>query len=70
MTIRVEPARLDWLTALAESDDAFAERFGAPVEPGWIDFPEALPVAVAAVDAARNAAVEVVIATLWPKSTP
>jgi hypothetical protein len=38
MTIRVVPARLDWLPALAESDAAFGERFGAPVEPGWIGF--------------------------------
>src|SRR4029077_17637244 len=51
MTIRVVPARLDWLAALVESDAVFAERFGVPVEPGWIGFPEALPFAV---DAARR----------------
>jgi len=51
MPIRVVPARLDWLTALAESDATFVERFGGPVEPGWIGFPEALPFAV---DAARE----------------
>jgi [ribosomal protein S5]-alanine N-acetyltransferase len=51
MPIRVVPARLDWLTALVESDAVFAERFGVPVEPGWIGFPEALPFAV---DAARD----------------
>jgi RimJ/RimL family protein N-acetyltransferase len=51
MPIRVEPARLDWLTALADGDAVFAERFGVPVEPGWIGFPEALPFAI---DAARD----------------
>jgi ribosomal-protein-alanine N-acetyltransferase len=51
MPIRVVPARLDWLTALAEGDDVFTERFGVLVEPGWIGFPEALPFAV---DAARE----------------
>jgi [ribosomal protein S5]-alanine N-acetyltransferase len=51
MPIRVVPARLDWLTSLVESDAVFAERFGVPVEPGWIGFPEALPFAV---DAARD----------------
>ena len=51
MPIRIVPARLDWLTALVESDAVFAERFGVQVEPGWIGFPEALPFAV---DAARD----------------
>jgi len=51
MPIRIMPARLDWLTALAESDAVFAQRFGVPVEPGWIGFPEVLPFAV---DAARD----------------
>lgn len=50
MPIRVVPASLEWLAALAEGDGVFAERFGIPVEPGWIGFPEALPYAV---DAAR-----------------
>ena len=43
MPIRLEPARLDWLSALAEGDAVFAERFGVPVEPGGIGSPEALP---------------------------
>ena len=51
MPIRVVPARLDWLAALVECDAAFTERFGVPVETGWIGFPEALPFAV---DAARD----------------
>jgi hypothetical protein len=50
MPIRIVPARLDWLTALAEGDAVFSERFGVRVEPGWVGFPEALPYAV---DAAR-----------------
>jgi RimJ/RimL family protein N-acetyltransferase len=44
----VLPARLDWLLALAESDEVFCTRFGIPVEPGWSGFPEAVPAAVAA----------------------
>lgn len=48
MPIRVVPARLEWLTALADGDEVFTERFGAPVEPGWIGFPEALPFAIGA----------------------
>jgi len=48
MPIRVVPARLDWLVALAEGDAVFTERFGVPVEPGWIGFSEALPFAIAA----------------------
>ena len=51
MAISVVPARLDWLTALAEGDDVFTERFGVPVESGWVGFPEALPFAV---DGARR----------------
>ena len=51
MPLRVVPARLDWLTALVERDAVFAERFGVPVEAGWIGFPEVLPFAV---DAARD----------------
>ncbi len=40
--VRVEPARLEWLDALSDSDATFTERFGADVAPGWIGFPEAL----------------------------
>lgn len=40
---RIEPARLAWLEALAESDAAFTREFGIPVAPGWIGSPEALP---------------------------
>ena len=36
MPIRVVPARLEWLTALVESDAVFVERFGVPVEPGAV----------------------------------
>lgn len=46
--VMVSPARLDWLVALAESDDVFTGRFGIAVEPGWAGFPEVLPAAVAA----------------------
>ena len=45
--VRALPARLDWLEALTEGDDAFTARFGIPVEPGWLDFPEVLPYALA-----------------------
>jgi RimJ/RimL family protein N-acetyltransferase len=45
--VRALPARLDWLEALAEGVDVFTERFGIPVEPGWLDFPEVLPHALA-----------------------
>jgi RimJ/RimL family protein N-acetyltransferase len=44
--VRVEPARLDWLEALAGSDAAFTERFGIAVVDGWVGFPESLPYAV------------------------
>ena len=40
------PARVDWLEALAEGDDVFSARFGMPVVPGWVGFPEALPAAI------------------------
>ena len=46
--VRALPARLDWLEALTEGDDVFTARFGIPVEPGWLDFPEVLPFALAA----------------------
>jgi len=51
MAVRVVPARFDWLSALVEGDAVFAERFGVPVAPDWVGFPEALPYAV---DAARE----------------
>jgi len=51
MPIRVVPARLERCTPLVARDAMFNERFGVPVEPGWIGFPEALPFAV---DAARD----------------
>lgn len=41
--IRLEPATLPWMEALAEDDDAFASRFGIPVVAGWAGFPEAIP---------------------------
>ena len=41
--VRVEVASREWMEALVEGDDAFAERFGIPVEPGWAEFPEVLP---------------------------
>ena len=44
--VAVVPARLDWLEALADSDERFGARFGIAVVPGWVGFPEALPVAV------------------------
>lgn len=44
--VKVVPARLDWLEALADGDDTFAARFGIPVVAGWVGFPEALPAAV------------------------
>lgn len=49
--VQVVPARLDWLEALANGDEVFEQRFGITVAPGWVGFPEALPMAV---DAARR----------------
>jgi len=54
--VRLEPARYEWLDALAVGDQVFSDRFGITVVPGWVGFPEALPVALAAaraVDADR-----------------
>jgi [ribosomal protein S5]-alanine N-acetyltransferase len=48
--VRIEPIRRDWAEALAQGDTVFAERFGIPVEAGWVGFPEALPILL---DAAR-----------------
>ena len=45
--VKVVPARLDWLEALAEGDDVFTARFGIAVEADWAGFPEAIPFAVA-----------------------
>ncbi|MDP9336447.1 MAG: GNAT family N-acetyltransferase [Actinomycetota bacterium] len=55
--IRVEPATLTWLEALAEGDHVFTARFGVPVVPGWAPFPEAISFAL---QAARTGA-----PTLW-----
>ena len=46
--VQVVPARHDWLEALTVGDDAFVERFGIAVAPGWVGFPEALPHALEA----------------------
>ena len=46
--VRVVPACREWLEALAGGDEVFEERFGIKVAPGWVGFPEALPLAVAA----------------------
>ena len=45
--VRVVPARLEWLEALADADSVYEGRFGTAVAPGWVGFPEALPIAVA-----------------------
>jgi RimJ/RimL family protein N-acetyltransferase len=44
--VKVLPARLDWLDALAEGDEVFSARFGISVVTGWVGFPEALPAAI------------------------
>jgi hypothetical protein len=44
--VRVEPATPAWLEALAAGDDEFSAAFGIPVEPGWLEFPEALSYAL------------------------
>jgi hypothetical protein len=44
--VKVLPARLDWLRALAEGDEVFSARFGISVVTGWVGFPEALPAAI------------------------
>jgi hypothetical protein len=36
--IRVEPATLAWLEALADGDDVFTARFDLPVVAGWAPF--------------------------------
>lgn len=46
--IRLEPVTEAWADALALGDDAFAARFGVPVEPGWTGFPEVIGFLVAA----------------------
>ena len=50
--VTVVPAWLEWLEALSVGDEEFTTRFGIPVEPGWVGFPESLP---AAVDGVRRA---------------
>ena len=42
-TTRIEPVSLEQVEALIAGDDVFAARFGMPVAPGYLDFPEALP---------------------------
>jgi RimJ/RimL family protein N-acetyltransferase len=42
-TTRIEPVTLQQVEALIAGDDVFAARFGMPVAPGYLDFPEALP---------------------------
>jgi RimJ/RimL family protein N-acetyltransferase len=42
-TTRIEPVSLEQVEALIEGDDVFTARFGMPVAPGYLDFPEALP---------------------------
>lgn len=46
--VRLAPIRPDWADALVEGDEAFSQRFGIPVEPGWEGFPDALPILAAA----------------------
>jgi RimJ/RimL family protein N-acetyltransferase len=46
VVVKVLPARLDWLEALAEGDEIFSARFSIPVVTDWIGFPEALPAAI------------------------
>ena len=41
-TTRIEPVSLAQVEALIEGDDVFTARFGMPVAPGYLDFPEAL----------------------------
>ncbi|MGH9243932.1 MAG: GNAT family N-acetyltransferase [Acidimicrobiales bacterium] len=54
--IRVEPATLPWLEALAEGDDVFTARFDVPVVAGWAGFPETIPFALEAARAGAPAA--------------
>jgi RimJ/RimL family protein N-acetyltransferase len=42
-TTRIQPVTLDHVDALLAGDDVFTDRFGMPVAPGYLDFPEALP---------------------------
>ena len=44
--LRIEPASVAWLEALAEGDDVFAARFAIAVEPGWAVFPETIAFAL------------------------
>jgi ribosomal-protein-alanine N-acetyltransferase len=40
--VRVEPVTQAWAEALTLGDDAFTQRFGIAVEPGWEGFPEVM----------------------------
>jgi len=51
MSVRVEPVRVEWIEALATSDEAFSAQFAIPVTPDWIGFPDALAYML---DAARS----------------
>lgn len=42
ITTRVEPVTLEQAQALLVGNDEFEARFGMPVAPGYLDFPEAL----------------------------
>ena len=44
--LRLEPASLEWLEALAEGDAVFSARFAIAVEPGWVVFPETIAFAL------------------------
>ncbi len=46
--VRVVPAQVEWLEGLVVGDDVFTQRFGVPVVPGWVGFPEVLHVTLEA----------------------
>jgi ribosomal-protein-alanine N-acetyltransferase len=52
--LRVEPAPLEWLEALAAGDDEFTRRFGLRVAPGWLVFPEILAITIEVLRAGDN----------------
>lgn len=54
--VRVEPATLPWMEALAQGDDAFTAQFGIAVIAGWAPFPEVVPFALHAARAGAPAA--------------
>ena len=41
VVVKVLPARLDWLEALAQGDEVFSAPFAIPVVTDWIGFREA-----------------------------